>query len=124
MIKFCDKKLGNNCRCSNVATTKSVFVNRDTSETKVKYRCDLHERTSTSNFNFVVSEAYCQKGLEEDIRKALRKYIGKRVISSFHRNAWRLYGSYVKGVGIMCQEFDGPKRYKFVYYHQIKDFSI
>ena len=51
-IKYCDKKLGNSCTCSNLATHKVILKNRfekDIVGAKEvsSYRCDKHENTST-----------------------------------------------------------------------------
>lgn len=117
-VHYCNKKLGNTSRCSNYATHLSVLTN-DVQEDEV-YRCEEHKGSRTQNKRVIYSMPFDQR---ENIRKVdsfLKNLIGRTIKSSAH-TAKELVVLYTKpNGGIMCQQ-PITKKYKFVYYNQIRE---
>lgn len=122
-LHYCDKKSGNSCKCSNIAT-RQITLKRKGDQTLVatqwnEYRCEEHANTGTVNKIVVESLPFDQSFALTRISQFLHSLIGKNISSNFH-TAKQLRVKYVKPNtgGIMCfQEYSN--QWKFVYYHQI-----
>lgn len=123
-LNYCDKKTGNNCKCSNIATFSVILKNRDnkdslTAQQEWSYRCGKHSKTSTANKVVVESNPLDQSFSITIINRFLRSIINKSIKSKKH-TAKSLIVKYVKNdkCGVMCFN-EQSKKWLFVYYEQI-----
>ena len=116
---YCDKKCSNNATCSNIAKYKVELCGKDVTRSRAGYRCEEHRLTTTVNchVNRDNIAAIDQNRTHYEVNNFLRGYIGKPVPNKLHNN---VIGKYVKdNGGIMCFN-EKTKKWKYVYYHQIK----
>ncbi len=125
-LYYCDKKTGNTCKCSNIATRQVKLKNkaekdRITAQQEWQYRCEKHAATPTVNKVVVESNPFDQSYSLTKINRFLHSLIGKNIVSKVH-TARQLIVKYVKpnSGGVMCFQ-EHSKKWKFVYYEQISE---
>lgn len=124
-LYYCDK-LSNNCSCGNIATRQIKMVNKrwknnpDSCPTKIMgYRCEEHSFKPTVNYFVGESNELDQEYAFTKINQFLKSLINKKIISTHHGKRPLIVKYLGKNCGIMClNEF--TKKWKFVYYNQIK----
>jgi len=124
-LYYCDKKSGNTCKCSNIAT-RQVKLRRKSEKDKLtasqelQHRCEEHANTSTVNKVVVESTPLDQSYSITMINRFLNTLIGKNIVSKMH-TARQLRVKYVKPEkgGVMCFQ-EHSNKWKFVYYEQIE----
>jgi len=124
-LHYCDKKIGNSCKCANIATRQITMKSKEDQSLSATqthgYRCEEHAITGTVNKIVTESLPFDQSFALTKISQFLHSLIGKNISSKFH-TAKQLRVKFVKPNtgGVMCfQEFS--KKWKFVYYEQITD---
>lgn len=125
-LYYCDKKIGNRCKCSNIATLQIKMKKKGeesilSANQEHGYRCEKHANTGTVNKSVVESIPFDQSFALTKISQFLHSLIGKNISSNYH-TAKQLRVKFVKPNtgGIMCfQEYS--KKWKFVYYEQITE---
>ncbi len=125
-LHYCDKKIGNNCKCANIATRQVKLKNKAEKDNPIaqqewQYRCLGHAATATANKVVVESNPFDQSFSLIMINKFLNSLIGKNIVSKMH-TAKQLRVKYVKPNtgGVMCFQ-EHSKKWKFVYYEQITE---
>ena len=123
-LHYCDKNIGNICKCGNIATRQVKLKNKaqkdsPTARQEWQYRCEEHITTRTANKVVVESKPFDQSYSLTMINKFLHSLIGKNIVSKVH-TARHLRVKYVKPNtgGVMCFQ-EHSKKWKFVYYEQI-----
>jgi hypothetical protein len=125
-LYYCDKKLGDRSKCSNIATRQVVLKNKSEKDNIIatqewQHRCEEHSKTSTVTKCVVKSMPLDQSYSLCSINNFLKTLIGKSVLSKWH-HLDPLKVEYVKPNtgGVMCKNEKNGK-WKFVYYHQIDE---
>ncbi len=118
ILKYCDKKVGNNASCGSLAAYTGN-LHHEGGKVSTCYRCEEHIRTKTAHAKVDKDSLlpFNQDAERNAINDFLQSYIGKIVPNKFK---WKeLTGKYIKdNGGIMCQ--NGLGKWKFLYYHQIR----
>jgi len=124
-LYYCDKKSGNTCKCSNIATRQVKLRRKSesdklTASQELQHRCEEHANASTVNKVVVESNPLDQSYSLTMINRFLNTLIGKSIVSKMH-TARQLRVKYVKPEkgGVMCFQ-EHSKKWKFVYYEQIE----
>ena len=115
-LQYCDKKMGNNSRCSSLAT--NICELEFTDKKKTSYRCDIHKVTGTvhGTINKETTKPFKQQQAIDEVNSFLKSLIGVKFYSKIHR--CEIEGKYIKdNGGLMCISNFG--KWKFVYHHQI-----
>lgn len=117
-IKYCDKKSSNTGSCSNIATRQTKMTNPKY-PTKIiyGYRCEEHAHAKTVAYKVIESLPLDQSYKLQKIKDFLKKLIGKKIYSKYHRRI--LVGQYLKENGAIMCKTENTNKYKLVYYHQV-----
>lgn len=129
-LKYCGKLTGMSSSCPNVATKQVKLCNKKDLQKFIKlkyemdYRCDEHEKTGTVSKSVYEIRDLDQCFELQIINNFLKTILGKKIISSYHRNSkgkhTELTVKYLKENGaVMCFD-ERRKSWEYVYYHQIK----
>jgi len=118
-VIFCDKKTGNESRCSSIATYSSMLISKLGKE-HIHNRCEKHKHTATQSMKCVSFIPLDQSEEFKMVQSKLKLLIGTKIFSSFHRLKYPILVKYVKDCGVMCLSDKG--KWLYVYCHQINNF--
>lgn len=128
-LVYCKHKSSNTSSCGNVATRRVKLCRRkcdapaDGEAAVTSYRCEHHAAAGTGGYRIFESEAFDQSAALRKVNNFLDSLIGKTIQSTVH-TAKGLVVKYKKpNGGVMCFQ-PVTEKWKFVYYHQVKDVRI
>lgn len=124
-LSYCGCKLGNNSKCGNIAThsvklcKRGIDVNGVILSTMYDTRCEIHKEKGTVSMKVFEVKEYDQSCSIQMVNNFLKTLIGKLIKSSVH-TARELEVKFIKdNCAVMCYQ-NNSKKWKFVYYDQIK----
>ena len=112
---YCNKRYSGCATCGELADYSGLVTKKGNE--KLIYRCEKHKNELGNGKVSPIDQS-----LELNrVNSVLKSYIGKEVVSEWHKE--HLMGVYLKhNGGIMCQ--DQEDKWKFVYYHEIKELIL